>query len=755
MLPTSLSMETISRGLFLQELNQDVVASNIANTYQDSQGYLVNSLQRVNSTDGLSLFTGNALGQNAVGTGPLVSQITRLRNMFLDTQIQQVSSTVGSAEIVTGALSQINGIINGASGTLNAALTKFAGDWATLGANASPATDLADRAAVVSDGVAFATLANTQYTQLENMQIGYNGQINQTVSDINQLLRQLSGLNKQLLASPAGVNVNSLLDARDYALDKLSRLVNIQSNIGTAGTVSVYLGGSTLTLVDGAGASILQTNVLNGHNPGLVDITIQSAEGTVTFPDANTWITGGNLGGELQARDVVLEGYKDQVDEIATSVMNVTNLIHQSGYAADGVTTGTAFFTGTGAQDINVNASLVADPTHQLLAASLVPTADAVNYPIYQGTVAKYLGNLPNLLANNYVTSQPQIGAVNPAAPIGGQPFTFPPTPGVGQFTVNGSPVVYNTAVDSIDSILAKINAAAPTVDAVYDATNQVFVMLSNNPITIVNIAGNFAGGLTPWANIKNVITSSLRMNNGFAVGDPKINENSPNPPGYMNSTVPEVWPPIPGFRAVGPNSQAFRITPGTGGTFTIYSSSLPGGQVQISWTNTALNPSNLATILNQISTATGNQVTASFNSNTQTITLYQNTPQPFQIIDNTGNFTDFTGLNESTSPLGSLTSGVLTQIKSDLSNQGLIQGQAQASLDQLNNAQADVAGLNTSTDGTGHGVPLATLQQQAVQSLVAYNASLDMMQVIDQMYEDLVGIVGGTTTSNNFFQHH
>jgi len=292
-------------------------------------------------------------------------------------------------------------------------------------------------------------------------------------------------------------------------------------------------------------------------------------------------------------------------------------------------------------------------------------------------------------------------------------------------------------------------------VDAVYDATNQVFVMLSNNPITIVNIAGNFAGGLTPWANIKNVITSSLRMNNGFAVGDPKINENSPNPPGYMNSTVPEVWPPIPGFRAVGPNSQAFRITPGTGGTFTIYSSSLPGGQVQISWTNTALNPSNLATILNQISTATGNQVTASFNSNTQTITLYQNTPQPFQIIDNTGNFTDFTGLNESTSPLGSLTSGVLTQIKSDLSNQGLIQGQAQASLDQLNNAQADVAGLNTSTDGTGHGVPLATLQQQAVQSLVAYNASLDMMQVIDQMYEDLVGIVGGTTTSNNFFQHH
>ena len=740
MLNSFLSMETISRGLFIQQLNQDVIASNLAKTYQDSNGYLISSRQRVEITEGSPLFFGSATAGNlAVGTGPLVQQITRLRNSFLDTQIQQESSVVGRAEILNEILNQVNSVVNSSAGTLDSATTTLANAFAALAPNP---LSIALRSTVVNDGVAFADMAHSQYSQLENLQKTLNGKINGTVNQINAILQQLSAINRDLL-STSNVNQNDLLDARDYALDRLGRLINIQTNFGTAGTAYVYLGNSSLSLVDGAGASILQASEMNPHNPGLANVTIQSSEGTFTLKDPSNWITGGNLGGELQARDVVLESYKDQVDQIATSVMNVTNLFHQSGYATDGVTTGTLFFTGTGAQDINVNAALVADPTRKLLAASSIPFGPVPPMlPVGDGVIAQYLGNLPNILANNYVTSQPSIGAINPANPIGGEPFTFPPTPGIGTFTVNGNLVTYNTAVDSIDTILAKINAAAPSVYAVYDATNQVFNMLSSNPITIINLTGNFSGGVTSWANIKNVMTSTIRMNNGFAPGDPTINENSPNPPGYMNSTLPEVWPPFPGVPITGPNIQAFKVTPGAKGTFTISGSFLPGGQVQISWTNTLENPSNLDSILTQIATATGNLVTASFNSTTQTITLYQNTPQPFQIIDNVGNFTVFTGLNGN-APIGNLTSGILTQSTTDLASQQLFLNQASASLTQLNNSQADLAGI--ALNSGDHGVPIQVEQENAIKSLIAFNASLQMLQIIDQMYADLVGIVGGS----------
>ncbi len=749
MLPSFLSMETVSRGLFTQQLNQDMIASNLAKTYQDPQGYLVNSRERLDTVEGFSLFFGNPIGRFAVGTGPMAQHLTRLRSLFLDTQIQQTSSVLGRAEILTSLLTQVQGIVNGSTGTLDASVKTFAAAWDTLSTSPLGPLDVGLRSAIVNDGVAFATLARNQYNQLQQLQVGLNGQINQTVSDINNILQQLSLLNTQLMTNP-GVNVNSLLDARDYALDKLGRLINIQTNFGGSGTVNVFLGSSSISLVDGAGASILQTNVQNPHNPGLVDVTIQSSEGTVVMKDPWNFITGGNLSGELQARDVTLESYKDQVDQIATSVMSITNRLHQSGYAADGITTGTLFFTGTGAMDINVNASLVTDATRALLAAGIY--RNTVTTPIAtDGIVAQYLGNLPTLLANNFITSQPRIGvAVNPSLVINTQLFAFPPTPGVGTFTVNGSLVTYDTAIDSIDTILAKINAAAPSVDAVFDSTNQVFYMFSNNPVTIINLTGNFSGGLNPWANIKNVLTSTIRMNNGFAPTDPKIIFNSPTAPGYMDSTIPQVWPPIPGAIPSGPNSQAFRITPGTGGSFTISGPFLPGGQVTINWTNTKESPSNLATILTRIGVATGNLVTASFNSNTQTITLYGNTPLPFQIIDNTGNFTVFTGLNGNVQ-IGNMTSGLLNQITTDLSGQQLIQDQASATLTQLNNAQADLGAIAT-TPGQ-HGEPIANEQQAALQSLIAYNAALDVLQVIDQMYADLVGIIGGNPPPNGIFQ--
>ncbi len=760
------SINTITSGLVLQQLEQEINASNIANPSVDSNGYLMNSLEQVNVTPGASLNLSGVGGPFQVGTGPTVESITRLRSSFLDSQIQQESTVLGQAEILansqnTGILNQIQNIIDGPT-TLSSALNTFAADWAALGSNADPATDANDQASVVQSGIAFAQLATSQFNQLETLQAGNGQQINSTITQINGLLQQLSAINKQLLATP-GSNQNSLLDARDYALDKLSRLVNIQTNITANGTVSVYLSGSSVTLVDPSGAAIFQTNPLNTHYPDLVGVTIQTPEGGFYGGDVNgtpndieNSITGGNLGGELQAQYTIMS-YQEQVDQIATSVINVTNDLHEAGYAADGVTTGTPFFTGTGAASIGVNPVLITN--NALVAASVSPGTPT------NGQVAQFLGNLPNILADNFVESDNQIavpGSINPATPIGAQVFASPVS-ATGSFRVDGVLISWNNT-QSIDTILAAINGNPnlKNVYAVYNASTSQFYMFSNNPIQITNVTGNF----TTWGNIANVLTSTIRMNNYEAPDMPLIDasELPPGPPFFGKPAAAPMDSTVPGSNAdTGPNSIAFKVVPSTSGVFTINGNTFVwNNNMSLNQVGALINVPPATYTINGVTSPNPNpgwvgtsDIAFNFNPATQTVTLTStqnggNSPEPIQINDISGNFTVFTGLNADT-PIGSLASGLTSQIASNTAGEQALESQASNSLNQLNIAQDNIAGVNTSSNGSGPGVPLQTIEQQAMQSLISYNAMLEVLQVIDNMYVDLVNMLGGSTATSSF----
>jgi hypothetical protein len=92
------------------------------------------------------------------------------------------------------------------------------------------------------------------------------------------------------------------------------------------------------------------------------------------------------------------------------------------------------------------------------------------------------------------------------------------------------------------------------------------------------------------------------------------------------------------------------------------------------------------------------------------------------------------------------LSSGILNNISTQVSTETSIANQATNSLTQLNNAQANIAGVST---GSGPGVPVAVLEQQAAQSLITYNALLQIMEVMDQMLSNLISIVGGGASSS------
>jgi flagellar hook-associated protein 1 FlgK len=79
-----------------------------------------------------------------------------------------------------------------------------------------------------------------------------------------------------------------------------------------------------------------------------------AASGTQVKP------TSGSIHGFIEARDEVIQKLRDNLSNLATSLIDEVNQVHQSGFGLDG-TTGLTFFEGTNSSDIHVNAALLAD----------------------------------------------------------------------------------------------------------------------------------------------------------------------------------------------------------------------------------------------------------------------------------------------------------------------------------------------------------------------------------------------------------
>ncbi len=716
MIGSLLGYETSLNGMYVNQLNMDTAASNLAQNYIDSNGYVMSSLQIVNTTGGPSILVNEPGGISAVGTGPIVESITRSRSAFLDSQIQSESSIVGMQEVLNSTLNQINTVLNGST-TINSSLNQLATSFSTLAANPTNAADLQT---VVNNGVSFANLANNLYDQLQNLQNGINTQVGSTVTQINGYLQQLNSINKQLLANP-GTDVNNLLDARDYTITLLSRLVNIQVSYGVQGTATVWLQG--LPLVNSAGAAILSTNLIDGHNDQLVAVQYQTPQGSIDPQTVNSLITGGVLGGELQSMGPIIDSYETALNQVVNSVITVTNILTSAGYAAsNGTTTGINFFTGTSALNINVNATLIANP-------SLLGVSSQYGVPA-NGQIAGFLGNLPNLLANNYMVSQPQMnsvfGNIDPTQPMnstaatalngtGSNSTNFNGTITPGTFTIDGTTINF-TANESLQTIINQINSLVPNVDAVFNYTQQKIYILSAQPVVMNDGTGDFKAGIS---YLQNVLTSSFQMNNGVTTADPAINYFTP-----MNTPY---------------NTQAFQVTPSSTGIFTI-------NGITFTFSNTQ----SLQQLLGNISAGLGAGVAATFNPSAETITIY-NPNTPMTVSDTVGNFSQFTGLNANISA-GNASSALLQQA-TDASNQATMNFQNSSNeLSQLNTAQANIAAVsfpNTSGSGSatmGPGVPYTSIEAGAMQDLIAYNASLEMIQILDQMYANLINAVSGGT---------
>ncbi|MFD2262711.1 flagellar hook-associated protein FlgK [Lacibacterium aquatile] len=133
------------------------------------------------------------------------------------------------------------------------ALAKAFQELTTRPTDSTVAQQIIDRANDLADSF------NDQFTAIEKMRRDTALQIEDTVSEVNLKLREISDLNRKVLeANSMGTDSTDLQDARDRAVTDLSGMIDVRAFIDDRGVLNVYSG--TYKFLAGEYAEVLSVD---------------------------------------------------------------------------------------------------------------------------------------------------------------------------------------------------------------------------------------------------------------------------------------------------------------------------------------------------------------------------------------------------------------------------------------------------------------------------------------------------------------
>jgi len=312
-----------------------------------------------------------------IGSGVSVAAITRVRDNFLDLQVQAQTALKGEWDTRQQELAKVEAIFPEPSDSaLGSVISKYWSAWQDLASNP---TSTAARTALTEQAASLAMEMNRDSTQLGMIAAGIDGQVSQRIGTVNDLAKQIASLNGQIQrVTITGDHANDLQDQREQLLEKLSAIVPATTMTQADGTLSVLVGGTDLVNGVYARQLVAATDPTTGH------VTPTWADGSaVALPT-------GQMKALLEVRDGDLVSYRSQLDALAKGIADSTNALHGRGIDAYG-NSGQPIFTyhaGNVAGTLDVNPAVAADP--RLVAAAALSNAPG------DGSVAGLIADLGN-----------------------------------------------------------------------------------------------------------------------------------------------------------------------------------------------------------------------------------------------------------------------------------------------------------------------------------------------------------------------
>jgi flagellar hook-associated protein 1 FlgK len=337
--------------LLLHQKAMTVTGNNIANV--NTPGY---TRQRLNITTRTPVQgSGGPMGYGAQAKG-----VERIQDKFVGVQLHNANAGLGRWEAQKSSLERAQFSFNETEGYgLNQALSEMWNAWRDLTLNPSGQTE---RVVLVTQAQFLADTVQTNYADLETVQDEIDTAIDTSVEEINRLTAEIADLNVRIIERETpGHEANEYRDRRDLAVKKLSNYLDISAFEDSEGRILVSTADGRVLVH--AGSNFELSTQMNAQNH--LDVYWNDSTGPTNI-SAN--IRDGKLRGWLDTRDTLIEGYKQDLDDLAQTLIAEVNGLHASGYGLDN-STGRDFFSGSGATDFEVHTDIVADETR--VAASL------------------------------------------------------------------------------------------------------------------------------------------------------------------------------------------------------------------------------------------------------------------------------------------------------------------------------------------------------------------------------------------------
>jgi len=268
-----------------------------------------------------------------IGQGTVVERIERVRDELLDKRIVAQGSGEGYWDTRDKYVLQLERLYNEpADVSIRGRMDAFWDAWQELSLH--PA-DSAPRKAVLERGKTLIDSIKERYKGLTSLQNMAEEDIQGTVKRVNELSRQIAGLNEQIQKIEAqGDNPNDLYDRRDLLVEKLSSIIDITTDGRDPDEFVIHTAGNVLV----QGRIGRQFDLVSGiDTEGFSHVVWKESGEEAHF-------SSGSLKALIEMRDVTLRGEIQNLDSMTMNFIDLVNEAHRAGYGTNGKT-GLDFFT--------------------------------------------------------------------------------------------------------------------------------------------------------------------------------------------------------------------------------------------------------------------------------------------------------------------------------------------------------------------------------------------------------------------------
>ncbi len=309
-----------SNTLRANQIALQVIGQNISNA--NTPGYLREEVV-------LSPAPTQKYGGLLLGLGVQVEAIVQKVDYFLEDRLREATSDRAGSEVLEDAYSQLEGLVNELGDTdLSTSLNSF---FSSISEVLNQPESVSVRNLAVLEGEKFAQEVRGLAERVTSLRSDLNDRVYDMGERINNLTQEVQTLNIQIAEAEGGNVSNSdavgLRDRRLVALEELATLIDVRVEEQPSGGVNVYAGGDFLVFE----GTRREVEVVMDTDRG-----VAVSEIYMVATAAPLDVSSGELAGLMHARDDVLGGFLDQLDEFASTLIFEFNKVFSSGQGLQG-----------------------------------------------------------------------------------------------------------------------------------------------------------------------------------------------------------------------------------------------------------------------------------------------------------------------------------------------------------------------------------------------------------------------------------